>query len=149
MTTENNSRYRLLHILTRQIPVGIILLLVFSLLSSVYAAFYLVFASEEHRDLVVPHVGWIGHFLYVYVLAMSVMLVTRPANKLRLGLVIVFVLLLTYGLYSLITMSNDQDYGNPYLTYGAFRPIWEIALPLFWIAVLSSKSVRKFCNNGI
>ena len=143
------ARSHLFNILTRQTPVGITLLFVFSLLSTAYAAFYFLFASEAHRDLVVPHVGWIGHFLYVYVLAMSVMLVTRPTNKLRLALVIFFVLLLLYGLYSLININDDQNHGNPYLTYGAFRPIWEIALPLFWIAVLSSKSVRNFCNNGM
>ena len=149
MSAGNSSKYRSINVPIRKIPFGIIILVLFSLLSSLYAAYYFLFATDEHRDIVVPHVGWIGHYLYVYILLISLMLAVRPVEKLRVGLISFFALLFIYGLYSLATADNSQNCGNPYLTYGAFRPIWELGLPLFWAAILSAKSVRDFCNHGI
>ena len=149
MSAENYSKYRSINTSIRKIPFGIIVLVLFSFLSSLYAAYYFLFATEEHRDLVVPHVGWIGHFLYLYVFLLSLILAMKPAEKLRIGLISFFALIFIYGLYSLATADNSQNYGNPYLTYGAFRPYWELGLPLFWAAILSTKSVRDFCKHGI
>jgi len=149
MSAGNSSKYHSINVPIRKIPFGIIVLVLFSLLSSLYAAYYFLFATEEHRDLVVPHIGWIGHFLYVYVLLMSLILAVKPAEKLRVGLISFFALIFIYGLYSLATADNSQNYDNPYLTYGTFRPIWELGLPLFWAAILSTKSVKDFCSHGI
>ena len=57
-----------------------------------------------------------------------------------------FSLLLLFGIYNLYAKYGAEDYGNPFLTYGAFRPVWEIALPIIWMYLLSRKKVRDYCN---
>ena len=117
------------------VPLGLYALLIFSGSCTLFTV-YFFYASDELRSAIVPHTGWIGIYLYMFFFILSVLLILSQRSQLRKHMVFGFAILFIYG--------------NPYLTYGTYKPIWDIAIPLMWAVVLSSKPVKAFCsNNGI
>ena len=131
------------------IPSGLLALLIFSALTSIFSGYYYMLANESLRDALVPHVGWIGLFFYIYLLFFSAMLIATRKDKLRKITIFTFLFFVCYGLLNLFIHFGKDNYGNPYLTYGVYRPVWDIAIPLFWIFILSTKRVKEYCDVSI
>ena len=131
------------------VPLGLYALLIFSGSCTLFTV-YFFYASDELRSAIVPHTGWIGIYLYMFFFILSVLLILSQRSQLRKHMVFGFAILFIYGIFNYFMYNNRENYGNPYLTYGTYKPIWDIAIPLMWAVVLSSKPVKAFCsNNGI
>ncbi len=133
----------------RNVPKGLIIFIVFAGTVSLIAVYYLKLASDDFRAAIVPHVGWTGLFFYLYLFFISIFLLIKPNDKLRKGIMYFFMLPIVFGAISVYTHIGRDNYDNPYLTYGMFRPIWDFVIPIIWVKVLSSKSIKDYCNVSI
>lgn len=133
----------------KNIPKGLIIFLIFSFAVSMTTVYFLKLASDEFRAAIVPHVGWTGLFIYLYIFVLSIFLLVKPNDKLRKGIIYFFILPIIFGAISVYTHIGRDNYDNPYLTYGMFRPIWDFIIPVIWMKVLSSQSVKYYCNDSI
>ena len=130
------------------VPLGLIALLIFSAASTIFSVYHYFYASDELRAIIVPHVGWIGTYIYFMFFMFSILLVVSRQTKLRKNIVFGFLLLTCYGIFNYYVSQGRDNYGNPYLTYGAYKPIWDIVIPLLWLVVLTSKPVKKYCSSS-
>ena len=61
-----------------------------------------------------------------------------------------FIALIIYGILRYYMSIGKENYNNPYLTFGTYKPICDIVISLMWAVVLYSKSVKVYCSkNGI
>ena len=127
------------------IPTGILSLMFFSTIATILSAIDMVLDNRALHEQVVPHTGWIGMHIYYFALLMTVILITTKNNKVRRTLISLFLYLTAMGAYIMVTSLDQVGHSNPYLRYTYFRPIWEIAIPIMWALVLSSRSSKKFC----
>ena len=133
----------------KEAPNELLIFTLFSLVTTIQFIYTFTLNEEEYKafkSLLVPHTGWAGDFVYVIFLAGGVALLFTRKEKVRKLIIFMFALLLIFGVYNLYAKYGKEDYGNPFLTYGTFRPFWEIALPMIWIYLLSRKKVRDYCN---
>ena len=133
----------------KEAPKELLIFVFFSLVTTLLFVYSFTLIDEEFeafKSFLVPHMGWSGDFIYVTFLAGGVSLLFTRKEKVRKLILFMFSLLLLFGIYNLYAKYGAEDYGNPFLTYGTFRPVWEIALPIIWMYLLSRKKVRDYCN---
>ena len=133
----------------KEAPKELLIFVFFSLVTTLLFVYSFTLIDEEFeafKSFLVPHMGWSGDFIYVTFLAGGVSLLFTRKEKVRKLILFMFSLLLLFGIYNLYAKYGAVDYGNPFLTYGTFRPVWEIALPIIWMYLLSRKKVRDYCN---
>jgi hypothetical protein len=89
--------------------------------------------------------------MFTLFFAMSAIL--TPQRKSIYGVVAFLGLFVLFG--TLDTYQNTfgpdagrEDFGNPYLIYQTYRPVFTIALPAFWIVLLTSPTMRKWIKNS-
>ncbi len=132
----------------KNIPKGLVSFILFTCIVSLFAVYYFTLASDSLRAAIVPHVGWTGLFFYVYIFILSIFMLIKPNDKIRKGIVYFFMLPIIFGVFAVYTHIGRDNYDNPYLTYGMFRPIWDFVIPILWMTVLSSKSVKEYCDGS-
>ena len=133
----------------KEAPKELLIFVLFSLVTTLLFVYSFTLNVEEYKafkSILVPHTGWAGDFIYVTFFAGGVALLFTRKEKIRKLIFFMLALLLMFGIYNLYAKYGEEDYGNPFLTYGAYRPAWEIALPIIWIYLLSRKKVRDYCN---
>ena len=130
-----------------KVPIGLILLLAFSGGSAIFYIYLYFYASEELLSTIFPHVGFIGAYMYMYFFffILSIFLILSRQSGLRKDIIFGFIFLILYGAFNYYTSIGRENYNNPYLTYGTYKPIWEMLIPFIWAVVLSSKSVKEYC----
>jgi len=110
----------------------------------------LFFTSRNLQQSIVPITGWAAAMGYTFGLFFIYALIFSTNKKvqkikIRRGIVGPLVLYILFGIFNLLTY-NTQNSGNPYLTISKWQPIWTILIPLFWIALLMSSRVTKYCR---
>ena len=102
---------------------------------------------------IVPYTGWLGLYLYMFTLFFAMSAILTPQRKSIYGVVAFLGLFVLFG--TLDTYQNTfgpdagrEDFGNPYLIYQTYRPVFTIALPAFWIVLLTSPTMRKWIKNS-
>ena len=133
----------------KEAPKELLIFIFFSFAVTLLFIYAFTLTIEEYKtfkSFLVPHMGWAGDFIYVTFLGGGIGLLFTRKEKVRKLILFMFLLLLLLGVYNLYTKYGADDYGNPFLTYGAFRPVWEIALPIIWMYLLSRKKVKDYCN---
>ena len=128
------------------IPKGLLALFIFTLFVSAIAVYYITPASDDFKALLVPHVGWTGLFFYIQISFFTGLLIIKPSKKARQVVLFFFILFVNFGVYSLYRHIGRDNYNNPYLTYGMFRPVWDFLIPLVCMIVLSSKSLKRYAD---
>ena len=121
----------------------------FSCAVSLTAVYFLMLASDEFRAAIVPHVGWTGLSIYYFIFVTCIFLLVKPNDEIRKGIIYFFILAIVVGAISVYIHMGRDNYDNPYLTYGLFRLIWDFIIPVIWIKVLSSHSIKNYCNDSI
>ena len=109
----------------------------------------LLFANSNLRRSIVPITGLpfaIGYSFGLYFIYAVIFSSNKSIRriKIRYGILMPLVLSILLGGFNLLNY-NTQNFGNPYLTISKWQPIWTILIPLFWIILLMSKRVTRFC----
>ena len=109
----------------------------------------LLFANSNLRRSIVPITGLpfaIGYSFGLYFIYAVIFSNNRGVQKIKIryGILIPLALSILLGGFNLLNY-NTHNFGNTYPTISKWQPIWTILLPLFWIILLLSKRVTRFC----
>jgi hypothetical protein len=124
----------------------VFVLVVFALSSS-------MFYAPSLDAAIVPYTGWLGLYVYTFTLFFAIAAILTPQRKTIYAVVAFLGLFMLFG--ALDTYQNTlgpdagrEDFGNPYLIYQTYRPVFTIGLPAFWLLLLVSPTMRKWINNS-
>lgn len=134
-------------------PLDIKLLLIFSILMTLASLYIELEANKDLYETIIPYTGWSpGYFsmFIVFIIIWSYTIKNQQRSTLLLRGYSVF----TFGVYLSFGISDwnsvlPEDYtnANPYLRYDSLRPIYTIALPLFWIINHIASQLNDYFKN--
>ena len=135
-------------------PLDIKLLLLFSLLITVLSIYINLDSNKDLHESIVPYTGWIpGHeyrpILFFIVLYSYTMKNHQISILFIRGMSAAFIgFSLFNGVIDWTTISpEDYTNPNPYLRYDSLRPLFTIALPLFWVLIITGSQLKDYFNN--
>jgi hypothetical protein len=130
-------------------PLELNVFLIFSFVATVISLTIEIFCSRAFNLSIFPITGWSIHMPYIvtfYLMFNSMVRTSKPwSTKIEAPYNNILFLLLYVGInvVSMLTWDGD-DNGNPYLIRSPWRPIWTIALPVFWAIILLSPRIKKY-----
>jgi hypothetical protein len=97
-----------------------------------------------------PYTGGSVARPYAFTLFFACMLIFEQERRANMRKAIMVILLsgLVFGIYKLSNF-NRPNFGNPYLTISLWQPLWTTALPLFWILLLFTPKMNRYCRPTI
>ena len=118
---------------------------VFSVLVAILGTALPIFGPKHLWEAIVPFTGWTPALGYMFGLFFTFALIymKSPLWVLRFGIIAPLVLQIIFGLL-MMAMSPAKNFGNPYLTVSPWRPVWTVAIPALWIALLLSPRISRF-----
>jgi hypothetical protein len=135
-------------------PLDIKLLLLFSILITVVIIFIHLDWNEDLDESIVPYTGWnpgsdYRHILFFIVFSSFTIKNHQKSILFIRGMSAVFIGFSLYdGVIDWTTISpEDFTNTNPYLRYDPLRPIFTIALPLFWMLIITGSQLNDYFNN--
>jgi hypothetical protein len=134
-----------------RVPLVLTAFAAFCVLATLGECLLIVFQSvlqSTSYARVVPFVGWVPGMPYMFALYWALQLRWRPSASARRVAVLMLIVGATIGLIDFLTSFRRENYGNPWLTVSAWRPLVTVALPLLWSALLMSPAVTKFYRAG-
>jgi hypothetical protein len=101
---------------------------------------------------IVPYTGWSGLTFYMFTLFFAIAAILTPQRKQIYGVVALLGLAVLFGALDTFRHTwgpeaGTPDFGNPYLTYHPYRPVFTVVLPAAWLLLLSSPSMRKWIKD--
>jgi hypothetical protein len=93
------------------------------------------YAGKDFRAATVPFTGWVAQGPYMSSILFAVLALLSDRRVIRFGVVALLGLPVVFGLVEWYWEWPRASW-NPYLAISMWRPVWTIAVPLFWIAVL-------------
>jgi hypothetical protein len=89
----------------------------------------------------------------MFTLFFAISPIITPQRKLIYGVVALLGLAVLFGAFdtfrhTLGPEAGGPDFGNPYLIYHPYRPIFTIVLPAFWLLLLLFPIMRKWIKNS-
>jgi hypothetical protein len=134
-----------------QAPLILRAYVVFALVASVL--FFSVFYAPPLNAAIIPYTGWSGLAFYMFTLFFAISAIITPQRKLIYRVVALLGLAVLFGAFdtfwhTLGPEAGGPDFGNPYLIYHPYRPIFTIVLPAFWLLLLIFPIMRKWINNS-
>ena len=117
----------------------------FSVLVTILGVALPIFGPKQLWEAIVPFTGWTPGLGYMFGLFFTFALIysKSPPFALRFGIIAPLVLQIIFGLL-MMAMSPAKNFGNPYLTVSPWRPVWTVAIPALWIALLLSPRISRF-----
>ena len=118
-------------------PPEIVLFAVFAIAVSV-GQFWLTFMGPKMwREAVAPYTGGTGlmPYLFCVIFACRIIFAGDRDLKTRYGITALLLLGGVFGAGAYL-MRPRVNFHNPYLTFSPWQPVWTVALPLAWAALL-------------
>ena len=123
----------------RSAPPEIVLYGLFALVVSA-ADMWLTFVGPRSvKEWTVPFTGWVASMPYLFGFFWIYMLIfgrNRERMGSRWGLVGPLLVCVVFGVVEYARRSHGPDFNNPYLRVSVWQPLWTVALPALWTAVL-------------
>lgn len=145
---QRSSKRKELYSTFSAAPIQLRAFCLFATIVTILSVLFL-FANSTLRRSMVPITGSSIAAGYSFGLFFTYALIFSSNERIKkikvlLGILIPLVLYILLGLFTFFNY-NHQNFGNPYLTVSKWQPIWTILIPLFWIVVLMSKRVTRYC----
>ena len=135
-------------------PLDIKLLLLFSTLMTLASKFIDLESNKDLYITIIPYTGWSpGRYYFMFIVFIVIWSYTnKNRQRSTLFLRCYFIFTFAVQLFRGITDWNSvlpEDYTNtnPYLRYDSLRPLFTIALPLFWILIIIGSQLNDYFNN--
>jgi hypothetical protein len=109
----------------------------FDVFSFTIAAFDMV-TPRHLQELIVPYTGWVPSMCYAFSLYFAFSALLTGNTRARSAVLIFPVMQVAFGIVSWIGQGGPRASDNPYLRISEWRPLWTIALPLVWLALLAT-----------
>ena len=111
-----------------------------------------VFYAPPLYEAIVPYTGWSGLTNYLFTLFFAASAIMTRDRKPIYGVAMLLGLFAIFGVIGIYwhTWGPDAgrpDFGNPYLVYHPWRPVFTVALPVAWLLLLISSTMRKPKNS--
>ena len=129
-----------------QAPLILRAYLVFAVFASVLS--FSVFYAPPLYEASGPYTGWSGLTNYLFTLFFATSAIQTRDRKPIYGVAMLLGLFAIFGVIGIYwhTWGPDagrSDFGNPYLVYHPWRPVFTVALPVAWLLLLISSTMRK------
>lgn len=125
--------------------------LIFSLLAT--TLHFTVFFAPRFNQRIVPFTGWQGLGYYMFTLYFIIAALTTPQTPARIrfmrGVHFILGAAALIGIIDFWQFYGTPNFDNPYLTYSPWRPLITIALPLLWLALLISPTMKRWNNQNL
>ncbi len=135
-------------------PLDIKLLLLFSFLITVVSIYINLDSNKDLHESIVPYTGWnpgsdYRHILFFIVLYSFTIKNHQKSILFIRGMSAAFIGFSLYNGVIDCTTISPEDYTNPnpYLRYDSLRPLFTIALPLFWVLIITGSQLKDYFNN--
>ena len=107
----------------------------FDVLAVVLAPFGLP-AVRHLQERVVPYTGWVPSMCYAFSLYFGFSALQTGNARNRTAVLLFPAMQAAFGVLAWFGMGGARVSPNPYLRVSPWRPLWTIALPLAWLALL-------------
>jgi hypothetical protein len=135
-------------------PLDIKLLLLFSTLMTLASKYIHLESNKDLYKTIIPHTGWSpGQYYFIFIVFIIIWSYTIKNQQISILLlrgffVFSFGVRLQYGITDWNSvLPEDYTNANPYLRYDSLRPIYTIALPLFWILIHTGSQLNDYFKN--
>ena len=111
------------------------------------------FFAPHLNAAMMPFTGWSALSLYMFTLFFAISAIFTPkriqvyAVAALLGLAVIFGAFDTFS-HTIGPVAGRPDFGNPYLMYSPWRPLFTIMLPAAWALLLLSPMMRRWVKNS-
>jgi hypothetical protein len=95
-------------------------------------------ALRQLRESVVPYTGWVPSMAYAFSLYFAVSALSTGNARARSAVLIFPAMQVVFGIVSYVGEGGPRASDNPYIQVSVWRPLWTIALPLVWLALLAT-----------
>jgi len=129
-------------------PIELKIFILFSILVLILDLVLNSFISKELKESIVPITGWTMSAFYSTCAIIGFFFIlglARNAFRVRNLLLLMLISIVIFGAISFIGSNGAYYSSNPYLRVSQWRPIWTMAIPAFWILVLFSPRIKKYC----
>lgn len=134
-------------------PLDIKLLLLFSTLMTLASEYIHLESNKDLYETIIPYTGWSPGYFFMFIVFTIIWSYTiknqqRSTLLLRSYSIITFGVHLQYGITDWNSvLPEDYTNSNPFLRYDSLRPIYTIALPLFWILIHVASQLNDYFKN--
>ena len=149
---KNNSLSSLMPIIKKSLfasPIELKIFISFSFLVFILDIILDTIGSKELKESIIPITGWSISSPYSTCAMIGFLFVsglTKNAFWIRNLLILMLTTSIIFGVISFIGSGGEYYSTNPYLRVSQWRPIWTMVIPAFWILVLFSPRIKKYCQ---
>jgi hypothetical protein len=93
-------------------------------------------AVRHLQERVVPYTGWVPSMCYAFSLYFGFSALQTGNARNRTSVLLFPAMQAAFGVVAWFGMGGARVSPNPYLRISPWRPLWTIALPLVWLALL-------------
>ena len=117
----------------------------FSVIVTILGIALPIVGPKKLWEAIVPFTGWSPALGYMFGLffTFALIYIKSPQSCLRFGIIAPLALQIIFGLFIQATHSVNS-FNNPYLTVSPWQPVWTVAIPALWIAILLSPRMNRF-----
>ncbi|MCX6231221.1 MAG: hypothetical protein NTZ33_06725 [Bacteroidetes bacterium] len=132
-------------------PIELKIFFFFSLLVSLIAFVIQIFCSKHFIESIIPITGWSLPISYpnCVIVCSALLFVPIKKNLIFVRNILIFLLLINIvaEAYQFLSLEKaDFVNPNPYLRMSEWRPLWVFIIPSFWIFVLLSPRIKRYCT---
>jgi len=121
----------------RSAPPELLLFGLFSVLVCAADMWLSFLGPQSLKARTVPFTGWVASMPYMFGLGWVIHLMLTRDRRPAMRWALVAPLIVSIGFaVAQFTSPRGPDFGNPYLVISPWRPVWTVAVPALWVALL-------------
>jgi hypothetical protein len=139
----------------KKIPFDIVVFFLFAFAITIFSFYLNLDSNKNLKATLIPYTGWgfgRGYMFILFFIPICLLsfkgTVSKTLSMLRIFIIISMLMQLYDGVQDwLQVVPEDYTNPNPYLRYDSLTPIYTIAVPLFWILLMSATLLWHYLKN--